>query len=90
MSTHYIYPFPYIKENQPKLSQICSYWNFSKELKDEFETAMVNEPLVLQPLKFYCRFESECQMVLKAMTNDIPSLTLTANRVHHLYQRRSI
>ena len=84
-----IYPFPDIKENQPKLSQICSYWSFSKELKYEFETAMVNKPLVLEPLKFYCSFESECQMVLKAMTNDIP-LTLTANRVHHLYQRRSI
>ena len=26
----------------------------SKGLKDEFETAMVNEPSVFEPLKFYC------------------------------------
>ena len=42
------------KENHPKLSQICSYGIFSKELKNEFETAMVNEPSVFEPLKFYC------------------------------------
>ena len=38
MSAHNI-PFQYIKENQPKLFGICSYWIFSKGLKDEFETA---------------------------------------------------
>ena len=27
---------------------------FSKGLKNEFETAMVNKPLVFEPLKFYC------------------------------------
>ena len=27
---------------------------FSKELKNEFETAVVNEPSVFEPLKFYC------------------------------------
>ena len=27
---------------------------FSKGLKHEFETAMVNEPSVFEPLKFYC------------------------------------
>ena len=26
----------------------------SKRLKNEFETAMVNEPSVFEPLKFYC------------------------------------
>ena len=26
----------------------------SKGLKNEFETAVVNEPLVFEPLKFYC------------------------------------
>ena len=36
-----------------KLSQICSYGSFSKGLKNEFETAMVNEPSVFEPLKFY-------------------------------------
>ena len=53
MSTHNI-PFQYTEENQLKLSQICGYWIFSKGHKDEFETAMVNEPSVFEPLKFYC------------------------------------
>ena len=58
MSTHNI-PFSiYKKENQLKLSQIGSYWIFSKGLKDEFETAVVNEPSVFEPLKFYCRKQS--------------------------------
>ena len=29
-------------------------WAFSKGLKNEFETAVVNEPSVFEPLKFYC------------------------------------
>ena len=29
-------------------------WNFSKGLKNEFETAVVNKPSVFEPLKFYC------------------------------------
>ena len=41
------------KKKQPKLSQICSYGNFSKGLKNEFETAVVNEPSVFEPVKFY-------------------------------------
>ena len=28
--------------------------DFSKRLKNEFETAVVNEPSLLGPLKFYC------------------------------------
>ena len=42
------------KENQPKLSQICNNVIFSKGLKSEFKTAMVNEPSVFQPLKVWC------------------------------------
>ena len=30
---------------------------FSKELKNEFETAVVNEPSVFEPLKFYCTWQ---------------------------------
>ena len=41
------------KENHPKLSQICSYEIFSKGLKKEFVTAVVNKPSVFEPLKFY-------------------------------------
>ena len=48
-------PFQYKKqENHPKLSQIFSYGIFSKGLKNEFETGVVNEPSVFEPLKFYC------------------------------------
>ena len=44
------------KKKHPKLSQICSSGYFSKGLKNEFETAMVNEPSVFEPLKFYCSY----------------------------------
>ena len=37
--------------NYPK-SAVMGF--FSKGLKNEFETAMVNEPSVFEPLKFYC------------------------------------
>ena len=47
-----MYNFQYKKENHRKLSQTCSYGIFSKRLKNEFETAVVNEPL-----KFYCSSE---------------------------------
>ena len=48
------YTFFNMKEKKhPKLSQICSYGIFSKGLKNKFETAVVNEPSVFEPLKFY-------------------------------------
>ena len=47
----------YKKENYPKLSQICDYGICSKGLMNEFETAVVNEPSVFKPLKFYCKFK---------------------------------
>ena len=53
MSTHNI-PFQYKKENHPKLSQICSYGIFSKGLKNEFDTAVVNGPSMFESLKVYC------------------------------------
>ena len=43
----------YEKENQPKLTQICSYEIFSMGPKNEFETAVVNEPSLFEPLKIY-------------------------------------
>ena len=42
------------KANNPKLSQICNYGLCSKGPKNEFEPAVVNEPSVFEPLKFYC------------------------------------
>ena len=32
---------------------------FSKGLKNEFETAVVNEPSVFEPLKFYCNYQAQ-------------------------------
>ena len=54
MITHNIPFFNMSNKKHPKLSQICSYGIFLKGLKNEFETAMVNEPSVLEPLKIYC------------------------------------
>ena len=45
--------FQYENEKHPRLSQICSYGIFSKGLENEFEIAVVNEPSVFEPLKFY-------------------------------------
>ena len=42
------------KYNHLKLSQICSYGIFCKGLMNEFETAMINEPSVFEPLKVCC------------------------------------
>ena len=44
----------YIKENHPKLSQVCNYGVCFKGPKNEFETSVVDEPSVFEPLKFYC------------------------------------
>ena len=43
-----------IKNNHPKLSQICSYGIFFKGLKNELETTLVNKISVFEPLKVYC------------------------------------
>ena len=54
MSTHNI-PFLNMKKKITlKLSRICSYMIFSKGSKNEFETAVLNESSVFEPLKFYC------------------------------------
>ena len=42
-----------MKKNHSKLSHICNYGICSKGLKQKFETAVVNEPSVFEPLKFY-------------------------------------
>ena len=50
-----------IKEkNHPKLFHICSYGVFSNGLKNGFETAVVNEQSVFEPLKFYCIYCYMC------------------------------
>ena len=42
------------KKKHPELSQNCTSGIFSKGLQNEFETAVVNEPSVFEPLKFCC------------------------------------
>ena len=47
----------------------------SKGLKNEFETAVVNEPSVFEPLKFYCTsFDDEefCTKQFKEIVNSAP------------------
>ena len=54
MSTHNILFLNVKKKIILKLSQICNYRICSKEPKNKFETAVVNEPSVFEPLKFHC------------------------------------
>ena len=65
MSSHKI-PFSIYKHNYPKLSKICSFGIFSKGLKNEFETSLVNEPSVFEPVKFYCICTNAQKSVLKS------------------------
>ena len=54
MATHNI-PFLNIKKkNHSKLILNQELRDFSKGLENKFETAMVNEPSVFEPPKFYC------------------------------------
>ena len=43
--------------NYPKSADVGF---FSKALKNEFKAAVVNEPLVFEPLKFYCNINVLC------------------------------
>ena len=52
MNTHKYNHFQYKKDYRLKSFQICSHGIF-KGLKNEFETAVVNEPSVFEPLKVY-------------------------------------
>ena len=54
MSTHNIALLNIEKQKHSYLSQICNYGISSMGPKNEFETAVVKEPLVFEPLKFYC------------------------------------
>ena len=42
------------KKNTLDYPKSAAMGSFSKGLKNEFERAMVNEPSVFAPLKFYC------------------------------------
>ena len=54
MSTHNIPFFNMKKKNTRNYPKSAAKGFFSKGLGNEFERAMVNEPSVFEPLKFYC------------------------------------
>ena len=55
MSTHSI-PFSIKKKNTFNYPKYAVMGFFFKGLKNDFEPAVVNEPSVFEPLKFYCIF----------------------------------
>ena len=56
MCTHKI-PFLIIKkEITPDYTKYAAMGFISEGLKNEFETAVVNEPSVFKPLNFYCSY----------------------------------
>ena len=55
MSTYNIPFFNMKKKNTQNYLKSEATDFLSKRLKNEFERAMVNEPSVFEPLKFYCR-----------------------------------
>ena len=84
MTTHDI-PFAIHKKigvNHPTYAAI----GFSqRDSKDEFETAVVNEPSVFEPLKFYCTvkrrtFHINCQRVNKRR-NDVIMTSMRSDDV---------
>ena len=54
MSTHNIPFFNMKKKKTLNYPKSAAMGIFSKGFKKEFETAVVNEPSVFEPLKFYC------------------------------------
>ena len=58
-NTHYTI-FNVNKMNTLNYSKSAAMEFFSKGLKNEFETAVVNEPSVFEPLKFYCSYRPRC------------------------------
>ena len=63
-----------ITQNYPKSA---ARWFFSKGLKNEFETAMVNEPSVFKPLTLYCIYSAESIYSLKFWRNSTSYIVFT-------------
>ena len=57
MSTHNITFSIDILEKSNLIILDLPLWDFSKRLKNQFETAVVDEPSVFELLKFYCIYE---------------------------------
>ena len=67
MSTHNIPFFNMKLRNTSKVIPNLQLWDFSKGFMNEFERAVVNEPSVFEPLKFYCTLMSEHLFVSQIM-----------------------
>ena len=76
MSTHNI-PFSIYKKkialNCPKSAAMAF---FSMGLKNKFETAVVNEPSVFEPLKFYCILSVNASVQLTATVKSLSECTV--------------
>ena len=42
------------KRKSPQIILNLQLWDFFKEVKNEFDTGVANEPSVFKPVKFYC------------------------------------
>ena len=67
---HTIYHFQYKKKITLNYPKSTAQVFFSLGLKNEFETAVVNEPSVFEPLKFYCIFHNETLPNKEVLTRD--------------------
>ena len=70
----------YKKEIHLELSQICNYGICSKGPENEFEPAVVNEPSMFAPLKFYCKYLSLLTLLVSCKSSVIPE------SLEHFYQ----
>ena len=65
-------------------------WDFSKGLNNEFETAMVKEPSVFEPLTFYCIY-SVTQMGFRRKSNKFcESASHTSKAILEMMDERKI
>ena len=67
------------KKNTLNYPKSAAMGFFSKGLKNEFKIAVVNEPSVLEPLKFYCTYVST--LILRNILTHI----LHRFPLHHVY-----
>ena len=58
---------------------------FCSGLKNDFETAVVNEPSVLEPLKFYCNFIY--RLFLKLNSEVMKLFVVTVNGTNYFFKQ---
>ena len=82
MSTHNISFSIQRTENSALIILNLPLWDFSKGLKNKFETAVVDEPSVFEPLKFYCisQFDQLCLSVKSNFPDNAPQSIIGVGR----------